>query len=134
MPRTLKLISLNIHGNKYLDLQIPFFKAQSPDVLCLQEIFESDYQSLKGTLGMDGNFAVMYKGQRMNKQGKKNPTILGIALLSKLPLEITNLNYYFGSPRTVQEFVRPSMQERVNKVLLHSRIRKIDGSIFIVGT
>ena len=41
-----KLISLNIEGDKHLSLVRAFLEKESPDILCLQEIFEEDIPTL----------------------------------------------------------------------------------------
>lgn len=38
----MKLISINIEGSQHLDLILPFIIKESPDVLCLQEVFKMD--------------------------------------------------------------------------------------------
>ncbi|HEY1041575.1 MAG TPA: endonuclease/exonuclease/phosphatase family protein [Candidatus Paceibacterota bacterium] len=51
LTNMLKLISLNIELNKHFERNIPFLKNESADVLCLQEVFESDISYLQQVLG-----------------------------------------------------------------------------------
>jgi len=49
-----KLISLNIEGDKHLDDKIlPFFDKEKPDVLCLQEVFAKDIQKICQRTGLE---------------------------------------------------------------------------------
>jgi endonuclease/exonuclease/phosphatase family metal-dependent hydrolase len=43
----MKLISLNIEADNHFDLVLPFFRAEKPDILCLQEIFRDDISLLE---------------------------------------------------------------------------------------
>jgi endonuclease/exonuclease/phosphatase family metal-dependent hydrolase len=43
----MKLISLNIEDNKHLTRVLPFVQNESPDVLCLQEVFEVNLEQFK---------------------------------------------------------------------------------------
>ncbi len=38
----MKLININIEGDKHFDRVIPFIERELPDVLCLQEVFKGD--------------------------------------------------------------------------------------------
>jgi len=52
----MKLISLNIEGDSHLGLITPFLRAEMPDVICLQEIFELDMSVFEKALSMEGMF------------------------------------------------------------------------------
>jgi len=52
----LKIISLNIEGRKHLSRVMPFFEREKPDVICLQEIYESDFEKIEKETGMKGIF------------------------------------------------------------------------------
>ena len=53
---SIKLVSLNIEMSKHYERVIPFLKHISPDVICLQEVLEEDFESLKERLGYEGFF------------------------------------------------------------------------------
>lgn len=50
----MKLISLNIELNRHHDLVLPFLKKENPDIICLQELLEEDFDMYKKELGMEG--------------------------------------------------------------------------------
>lgn len=129
---SLKLISLNLEGHKHLDLQVPFFLAQFPDVLCLQEVFEVDFEYLRSELGMEGGFAPMCLHEDENGEFKP----FGVAILTRLPIRSIQPHYYFGDPAVMYEYVSGSKnsQEELNKVLLHIILSGPHGSEFSVGT
>lgn len=50
----MKLVSLNIEKNKHYDVILEFLKKENPDVICLQEVLETDFDYLKKELKMQG--------------------------------------------------------------------------------
>jgi len=52
----MKLISLNIEGNKHDELALPFLKKENADVVCIQELLEDKLELYKKELGLDGFF------------------------------------------------------------------------------
>lgn len=131
---SLKLVSLNLEGHKHLDLQVPFFRAQLPDVLCMQEVFESDFSFLKNELGMHGVFAPMCRHAHEN--GAEIFESWGVAILTKLSMPTMQARYYFGDPQIIHEFVNSvvSPQEHMNKVLMYADVLNSEGTRFSVGT
>ena len=58
----MKLISLNIEGDKHLDDKIlPFFDKEKPDVLCLQEVFAKDIQKICQRTGLEKYFDGLFE-------------------------------------------------------------------------
>lgn len=53
---SLKVITLNIECDRHLKKVIPFLKSESPDVVCLQEVFEYTVPTIKKELGLEGYF------------------------------------------------------------------------------
>lgn len=135
MSNSLKLICLNLEGHKHLELQMPFFRAQSPDVLCLQEVFESDFIFLKNELALNGAFAPMCTKRLVEGDGIGKATPWGIAMLSKFPLDDIEKYYYVGDPAVTHEFIRNvTTQAEINKVLMYGRILVPTGDAFVIGT
>jgi len=52
----MKLISLNIELNKHYNTVLNFLKNEKPDVICLQEVLEKDFEFFKKELEMEGVF------------------------------------------------------------------------------
>ncbi len=48
----MKFISINIEGDKHFIRLFPFLKNQKPDVLAVQEVFESDLEAIKIASGL----------------------------------------------------------------------------------
>lgn len=82
MP-SLKLITLNIEGDKHLDRNLPFFQKESPDVLCLQEVLEKDVSTIKNALGMEGEFFPLLYINEENGSGFPPGNAWGILILTK---------------------------------------------------
>jgi endonuclease/exonuclease/phosphatase family metal-dependent hydrolase len=54
----MKLVSLNIECNKHYERFLPFLEKENPDVICLQEVLEEDFEYIQEKLGMMGVFKV----------------------------------------------------------------------------
>lgn len=131
----LKLISLNLEGHRHFDLQMPFFRAESPDVLCLQEMLGSDFDFLKTGLGMNGIFAPMCTERRVDREGNEVPDSRGVGMLAKLPLQDAQAHYYLGDQGVMYEFVSDTTpQDQICKVLLTGAVTASEGERFSFGT
>ncbi len=104
----MKLISLNIEGDKHLSLSLPFFEREKPDVLCLQEVFDKDAEIIAHTLGMKHAFAPMTL--RVTTLPEREGMLLpnGVAILSNSPLLGIKTNYYHEPIEGLPEFDRTS--------------------------
>lgn len=52
----MKLISINIELNKHYKTVFDFLKQENPDVICIQELLEDDFENFKKVLGKQGIF------------------------------------------------------------------------------
>ena len=107
----MKLITLNIEKDKHFDRFIPFLRKENADVVCLQEVFEKDFEMIKQEVGMEGKFFGMTR-----KMGKCQHTIStggpeGIAILTNLLHSGINVEFYKGEG-TVPECTGTSSQDR----------------------
>lgn len=99
----IKILTLNIEGDKHLPQVIKLVNREKPDAVCLQEVFEEDFHLLHHKFDMTGIFmpAVWIDRPGAPGFGKRGP--FGVAILSRLPGEFGG-NYYFkrrgsGLPR-----------------------------------
>lgn len=122
---SLKLVSINIEGDRHLPEVLTFLKNEQPDIICLQELFLQDFTVLKRELGMGGVHTARTKKPSYNN--KKGESMLhGIGLLSRYPLKNIQELYYSGNPKSIEE-------SRESGVFLHSTLMK-DGAEFTIGT
>lgn len=91
-----KLITLNIEGSKHLDRVIPFLKNENADMICLQEIYESDYKEIKKILDMEGLFSYMGDRDIYNDPKNMYKGKWGICFLTKLKIKNIHEHYYHG--------------------------------------
>lgn len=82
----IKLIQLNVEGDKHLDKILPFLKQENPDVICLQEFSETAFNLFKTELSMDGILAPM---------SREEGIIFGAGILTKLPIKVSDYQYYY---------------------------------------
>lgn len=90
----IKILSLNIEGDKHLPRIIKLVKQEKPDIVCLQEVFEEDFHLFHRQFNMQGIFmpTVWIDSAGLPGFGKNGP--FGIALFSKLAGEFGG-DYYF---------------------------------------
>ena len=90
----IKILSLNIEGDKHLPQVMKLVKQEKPDVVCLQEVFEEDFHLFHRQFNMQGIFmpAVWIDSPGAPGFGKQGP--FGVALLSLLAGEFGG-DYYF---------------------------------------
>ncbi len=114
----MKLISLNIEASNHLDRVLPFLQQESADVVCLQEVIDTDVEALKKSLHMDG---VYVPAVYINIGNKPEDTLLPIGthegtmiLFNEEPKNILLLPYvkqdkrvpsYNGIPNNVNRFL-----------------------------
>jgi endonuclease/exonuclease/phosphatase family metal-dependent hydrolase len=108
----MKLVTLNIEGDKHLDKVLSFLKAEKPDAVCLQEVFAADVAHFESELGMTGHFATMTRVEEENRYGISPRGEWGIALFSHLPLLNVETLYYRGIG-SKPVFTSPNSPDRV---------------------
>lgn len=123
---SIKLISVNIEGDKHVDRVQNFLKNENPDAVCLQEVFEKDVTLLKSTLFPHHIFVPMMKVSRDGKLFLK-----GLAFLSRLPIVDSFHEYYAGKNYLPISTARPNSN---NRVLLVTTIMKGNEQFTIAST
>lgn len=100
----LKLVNLNIEGDKHLSQVSDFLKNENPDIVCLQEILSKDVEYFKNLMQMDGTFAPTTAIKRENKLQITPGTEWGIMVLTNLKPVTYSTYYYAGSKDALPEF------------------------------
>ena len=127
---SLKVLSINIEGNKHFERWLPVVAAEAPDVLCIQEVFEADMPMIVAQLGFTmSHFAPTIKISTENKYKIAQRGLWGVGYCTNLLNSGVVEQYYAGS-RSVKEFVRP---EDNAHVLLKATVEK-EGCSFTVAT
>lgn len=80
----LRVVSVNIEGEKHLESVADFLRAEQPDVLCLQEVLETDVPFFASIIGE----AVLFVPMKQ-KEGQ----IEGIAMISRYPMKAREQQY-----------------------------------------
>lgn len=113
----LKLISINIEGDKHFSRVMPFLKSQNPDVICIQEALDKDVEYLKSELQMDGQYfptTIMPEG---NRGGLAPNTQWGVLVLYKSePLDLIH-DYYVQHSESLPVFDNDNVNS-TNRVLV----------------
>ena len=126
----MKLINLNIEGDKHFDTVIPFVEKERPDVLCLQEAFKADLFRFK-ELG----YNTIFRGETL----KMRDGVLseeGNAVCTLHTIQNERVFYYRNAESELrffdQEDKLKSVHENIGGVLFVDI--EISGIIYTVGT
>jgi len=91
---TVKVVSLNIEGDKHLAEVIELIGRERPDLVCLQEVFEDDFKRFMGKFGMKGIFSPTVFIDKPGKPGFKKSGVFGVAMMGRLAGKF-GAEYYF---------------------------------------
>lgn len=92
--RPIRILTLNIQGDKHLPEVTRLLADQRPDVACLQEVFEQDFLHLRDELRMGGLFLPAIDVKSGGPPGYKERGLMGVAILGMLP-GAYDAAYYF---------------------------------------
>jgi endonuclease/exonuclease/phosphatase family metal-dependent hydrolase len=86
----LRIVSVNIERSKHLDLVEAFLDKQQPDVVCMQELIESDCARIATAFG-----ASWHSFAPMSRLVAENPGVrYGLGLFSRVPVAESGVAYY----------------------------------------
>lgn len=120
----MKIVSVNIEGNKHLPKIKNLLQLERPDIVFLQEVYESDVAYLKNILGGEIYFVPMCFKQNMNCQQ-------GTAIISLLPTQFTT--EYLSDTKTVGVYKSGTFTERFASQNFHvsfAEVTESDGNVY----
>lgn len=126
----MKLININIEGEKHFDRVIPFLTVEQPDVLCLQEVFKIDLPRFE-SLGYSIEFLPITRAL-LNTE----PEELGIALAVNTKYgdwEHIAHHYYRKPDGEIREYHREDKYSTVNNAVLIGTLR-VNRISYAIGT
>lgn len=128
---SLSLISLNVERSKHLDRILLFLREQEPDVFCVQELSESDYELFREMFRYAAPFVPL---SIYSEGGERIPQ--GICIFSNVPLLKTQVHYYVGDPSSLSEVVsgEVEMYSNGNRAVLFATVEKDDVPYAIATT
>jgi len=100
---SLSLISVNIEWDKHLETVLPFLAEQQPDILCVQEAFETTLPKLGEVTGLSN--------YRFAPLTLINGVPWGIAIFSRYPIRASREHYYYGSRESVIEYQKDNEEK-----------------------
>ncbi len=126
----MKLISVNIEVNRHHDTVLPFLKKEKPDVICLQELLDNDFDLYKKELDMDGVWkAINYAHYPFpdSANGKKH----GVAIFAKDITDSGSVPYSGkGVLNSYSDYLLDSESKKKNACLIWADVKDKDGKIF----
>ncbi|HLL60966.1 MAG TPA: endonuclease/exonuclease/phosphatase family protein [Candidatus Nitrosocosmicus sp.] len=131
--QTLKMISLNIEGNKHIDNVKKLLIKESPDVICLQEVFEKDIATINKDLNYFTYYFAMTNYNSVNQYNIEPRGIWGILILCKSIPIMKQSFYYVGTPDIIPPFEdgNPNSSNRVLGVI---RVKKNNDEFTLATT
>lgn len=126
----MKLISLNIEGNRHLDRVLPFILREMPDVLCLMEVQEPDVHRFT-ELGYETFFKPM-----MIRTVSGEPVKEGLLYCTKketVAVESRRTYYLVDESGAIQNYDESLEHLGVNSVCVFGDLR-FEGRSYTVGT
>lgn len=121
MAAPLKVISINIEGNKHLTDVERLLAEEQPDVVCLQEVFALDMPRLLQATGLQGTFVPTMDVDKENKYNIAPRGHWGVALLTSLPHQPVQSFMYSGTKGEIPVFREPNSS---NRVVLTTQVEK----------
>jgi endonuclease/exonuclease/phosphatase family metal-dependent hydrolase len=92
---SIKLLTLNIEGDRHLDRVEAVIAEYLPDVVCLQEVLEANCARLASVGRYHMKFSL--SAHLANRSGAERNW--GVAVLSRLPVRSQSERYYVDDPR-----------------------------------
>ncbi len=131
----MKLVSVNIEMNLHYDKVLPFVEKENPDIICLQELLEEDFEALKNKFDMQGTYKPFFRvtlGHYSNNGGKKH----GVAIFAK-NISQFGYSYYVGKEENINkshEEYYSDIKNSENGVLVWADIKHENGEVFRFAT
>ncbi|MFA9262609.1 MAG: endonuclease/exonuclease/phosphatase family protein [Undibacterium sp.] len=132
----LKLISLNVERSKHLDRNIPFFQREEPDILCLQEVFEADFDRISQETGL---MHCLWQKDTQHDEPRNGGTergYSGSAIFSRHPFIATGSEYYYRPERGIRLEFSDGLDRRETNAqsVIWARIDQGGETFFIANT
>lgn len=131
----MKLISVNIELNLHYDTVFGLIKKENPDVICIQELLEEDFDRFKNEFKMDGIYKPFYLvtlGHYSQSGGKKH----GVAIFAK-NISTWGYKFYTGSEENINKDPEDYYSDKKNSqngVLLWADIKNLNGEVVRFAT
>lgn len=117
MSAKIKLVDINIEGDKHLDRVISFLKNEDADIVCIQEAIKNNIDLLMGNIYQYYSYAPMLT---MNRQ--PNMPSKGLLVLTKDKPEKAEIKYYVGNANDLP--ISTGDPTSSNKALVSIQIQK----------
>ena len=117
---TLKILSLNIERENHISKVIALVEKEKPEVICLQEVQEPDFELLKKKIGINGFFTPTLMYPRLI-EGKKVLVRQGNAFYTTLPLLKKESFNYFRNGTSLPQEIEPNA---INRALVIGLVEK----------
>lgn len=127
-----RVMSLNVELSRHLHRFVPFVRSFAPDVLCLQEVVESDAEAIADGTGLRCvHFAAMAR-----HDGIPGDAPFGVAIFSRVAVSETRTEVYAGGGDGQIFLDRTTPESRVatSRYVLASARLAFDGVAFDLAT
>jgi endonuclease/exonuclease/phosphatase family metal-dependent hydrolase len=125
----MKLTNINIEGDRHYETVLPFLKRESPDVFCLQEVFELDLSILTHGMYQSVFLPITLKQRERGLE----PFGIVLAVRNDHVIFDTKTYYYHDDSGQVREFHEEDKDTSVNPGVIVTDVT-VDGIPFVVAT
>lgn len=105
----LRLVSINIEGDKHWDTVLPFLQELNPDVVCIMEVYEEELSKLS-QFPFQSFMPCTKRPFRRDESGE--PRVFGSAIVSKYPIASHHTNYYSKVGSELPIFINGSSKDK----------------------
>jgi len=133
--KNMKLISINIECNRHTDSVLDFLKNEKPDVVCIQELLEEEFEFYKKELGLNGVFQI-WNYFRSPSYGDLMGKRQGVAIFTKEIIESGSV-FYAGSKENILKPFDEYMSDenfQKNKAFVWANVKDGEGEFRIITT
>lgn len=112
----LKVASINIEGHRHLDRVVAFCQTEQPDIVNLQEVYESDLPSLATALSMEYHFGPMALVRRPPRDASSPYYPWGVAQLYN-PRQLSQVQHRLETYVRIQPVGFPNFKPDFNNMM-----------------
>lgn len=128
----IKILTLNIEGEKHLKAVQALVKKEKPDVICFQEIFEKDFHQFRDNLKISGLFQPTIDVNASGRPGYHERGLMGVAMLGSLNGEFQGSYYFKRRSKSVPLY--SGLPNAGHRVLVWQTIKTPKGNLTVATT
>ena len=129
----MKFITCNIEGDRHFEERLfSFFAKEQPDVLCVQEVFESDVDLIKEKTGLSECFFAPQANVILPNDHLPLKGVWGVAIFATKIIDPESF-YYYGHENDQLAVFENNHPEKIDRVVIATKV-EVDEQTYQVAT